>query len=109
MSIEKELLADKIYNILRENSPENKEEAYRLGMLRKEQLEDGSYYLGHCRNASVAKWNFLKNKFVYMRDKWGSHYAEDIVHIEDDECFDIFVPIEKVIPNENQIVKGESK
>jgi hypothetical protein len=52
----------------------------------------GTYYRGKCRNAQVARYNAETNKFVYMREKFGSVFAEDIGHAENDDGFDIFEP-----------------
>jgi hypothetical protein len=43
-----------------------------------EELEHGAYYLGSCRNASVARWNAETKKFVYMREKFYEVYPEEI-------------------------------
>ena len=43
-----------------------------------EQLAHGSYYRGKCRNAQVARWNAETQKFVYMREKFGHVFPEDI-------------------------------
>jgi hypothetical protein len=71
-------------------------EAYRLGMIKKEELVDGKSYFGKCRNASEAVWNKESQKFTYIRTKFGSSFSEDINHPEDDNGFDLFVPIRLV-------------
>ena len=43
-----------------------------------EQLVHGFYYRGKCRNAQVARWNAETQKFVYMREKFGHVFPEDI-------------------------------
>lgn len=65
------------------------------GMLRKNQLEDGAYYYGRCRNATVAVWDNATQEFTYLRHKFGTKFLETIRHPEDDDGFDIFVPIAK--------------
>ena len=60
----------------------------------KNELIIGKEYNGECRNASKATWD--GKVFHYMRYKWGSPYEEDINHYEDDDDFDVFVPIEEV-------------
>lgn len=57
----------------------------------KKDLVVGETYQGECRNASEAEWN--GKTFTYMRHKWGSTYPEDITHYEDDDGYDVFVPI----------------
>lgn len=42
------------------------------------QLEHGAYYHGSCRNAHVARWNANQQLFVYMRQKFGHVYPEEI-------------------------------
>lgn len=59
------------------------------------ELEDGCFYKGICRNATVAKWNEEEQKFIYLRSKFGSKFLEDIKPIELDDGFDLFIPHEK--------------
>lgn len=63
------------------------------GMLSKSQLIDGQSYIGHCRNATVAVWHADKNRFTYKREKFNSAFDEDICHPEDDNGFDLFIPV----------------
>ena len=63
----------------------------RCGGIPKNKLIVGKTYVGGCRNASEAVWN--GNRFTYMRTKFGSTYQEDINHFEDDDGYDVFVPI----------------
>lgn len=76
------------------------EECYALGLIPKKDLKDGQRYLGTCRNAKEAVWNAEKERFTYLRHKFGSSFYEDIVHPEDDEGFDIFTPIKEIPPSE---------
>lgn len=57
----------------------------------KNELEVGTIYQGHCRNADDARWN--GKKFVYERYKFGYVYDEEINHYEDDDGYDVFVPM----------------
>jgi (p)ppGpp synthase/HD superfamily hydrolase len=77
-------------------------ELFQKGVIRKSDLIIGKYYYGKCRNTNVAVWN--GSAFVYMRSKFGTSFPENINHLEDDNGFDLFVPIEEVIPVENQKV-----
>ena len=43
-----------------------------------DELEHGAYYCGRCRNAAVARWNSETKRFVYMREKFGQVFSEDI-------------------------------
>jgi hypothetical protein len=72
------------------------EKAYARGMIRKEDLQDGAYYAGACRNAEVARWSKSNNAFVYMRTKFGDTFPEPICHPADDNGFDLFFPLIKI-------------
>lgn len=74
---------------------EKLEKAVHYGLILKKDLEDGATYIGDCRNASEAVWHADKQRFTYIRHKFGSSFPEDIVHPEDDEGFDIFCPVRK--------------
>ena len=65
-------------------------------MIEKKDLEGGEYYLGKCRNAHVALWT--GQVFIYLRTKFGSTFAdaEKIFHPEDDDGYDLFIPLRKL-------------
>ena len=63
----------------------------RCGGIPKDKLIVGKTYIGDCRNAREAVWD--GEKFTYMRTKFGSTYPEKINHFEDDNGFDLFVPL----------------
>ena len=65
------------------------------GAIPKEDLEDGCYYLGEHRRATVAQWNAKENKFTYNRYKFGNVFLDECNHFEDDDGFALFVPIRK--------------
>lgn len=81
---------------------------YKAGVLPKTSLVDGAEYYGLCRNALVAKWHANKKYsiatkdgntfivvigvFTYTRHKFDKTFDEDIVTIEDDDGFDLFLP-----------------
>ena len=67
---------------------------YEKGIVKKEDLIDGAFYLGLCRNAGIAKWDAEKNVFWYLRFKMGTKYFEKINHISDDDGYDLFLPTE---------------
>lgn len=79
------------------------DELYQKGIIPKKELEIGKYYWGKCRNANVALWN--GDKFTYMRTKFNWCYPEDINHLENDDGFDLFIPLYVTTPNEIQIIK----
>lgn len=63
----------------------------RCGGIPKDELIVGETYIGNCRNAHEAVWN--GEKFTYMRTKFGYTYPEDINHFEDNDGYDLFLPI----------------
>ena len=73
--------------------PDALEVAKENGLIGKADLVDGALYVGWCRNAGLARWHADTQRFVYQRTKFGSTFEETIVHPEDDEGFDIFVPV----------------
>ena len=66
----------------------------RCGAIPKDKLIKGKTYFGSCRNADKAIW--LGDKFEYTRHKFGASYQEKINHFEDDDCYDLFVPIREI-------------
>lgn len=84
--------------------PEELEAAYAGGMLHKSELEAGCYYKGYCRNAVMAKWDGVK--FLYVRTKFGESFVEDILHPEDDNGFDLFIPTGKAEPKDHEKIDG---
>lgn len=63
----------------------------RCGGIPKDKLIVGKTYIGDCRNATEAVWE--GEKFTYMRTKLGSTYPETINHFQDDDGYDLFVPL----------------
>ena len=57
----------------------------------KADLVHGEYYRGRCRNASIARWNAERQRFVHWRTKWGDTFTEEICHPDDEQHFDVFV------------------
>ena len=66
--------------------------------IEKSDLVHGAYYYGRCRNASIARWNADKERFVYWRNKFGHVFLEEICHPEDDKVFDVFVVEKEIDP-----------
>jgi len=66
----------------------------RCGAIPKENLEVGATYEGTCRNADKATWN--GKYFDYKRYKFGEWEDAKINHFQDDNGFDLFVPLKKV-------------
>jgi len=79
------------------------QELFNKGVIPKNKLIKDKYYFGKCRNANVSMWN--GDKFIYMRCKFGHWYPEEINHLEDDDGYDLFIPIKEVIPTDYEIIK----
>lgn len=54
-------------------------------------LEVHKTYIGFSRNTTEAMWN--GEKFVYPRTKFGYTYDCDINHFQNDDGYDVFVPV----------------
>jgi hypothetical protein len=65
-------------------------------LLPKSALRDGVYYIGRCRNASVARWNARQQCFYHWREKFGRIYIEKIKHPVDEPRFDVFRVMEEL-------------
>lgn len=65
----------------------------RCGGIPKKELIIGETYIGGCRNSSEATWN--GKEFTYNRIKFGIEYIDTINHFEDDNGYDLFIPIKK--------------
>lgn len=65
------------------------------GAIPKKDLVVGKKYKGYCRNSSEATWTD-KNKFEYLREKFGTTFIDIINHFEDDNGYDLFVPYEEI-------------
>ena len=63
----------------------------RCGGIPKKDLIVGQVYVGSCRNAEEALWD--GKVFIYKRRKFAMVYDEEINHFEDDDGYDVFVPI----------------
>jgi hypothetical protein len=72
---------------------------YNTPKIPKAALVHGEYYVGHCRNACIARWNAEKQCFYHWRTKFGQTFIETIRHPEDDQTYDVFV-VEGVILGE---------
>ena len=63
-----------------------------IGAIPKRELQVGHIYLGRCRNSDRAVW-LEEGRFEYVRYKFGFTYLEKINHYEDDNGYDLFVPL----------------
>lgn len=68
----------------------------KAGAIAKKDLKNGTSYLGKCRNAHEAILHADKNVFIYKIHKFGDIFDEDINHFEDDNGYDLFVPIKEI-------------
>lgn len=66
-------------------------ELFNKGIIRKKDLKKNHYYYGDCRNTNVALWNGFE--FIYVRYKFGEYFNETINHLEDDNGYDLFIPL----------------
>ena len=60
-------------------------------MIKKDELKHGHYYQGHCRNASIARWDAVRQFFLYRRHKFGDTFLEEICHPDDEKVYDVFL------------------
>ena len=67
------------------------EELIKHGAIPLDKLEVGKTYIGHCRNANEAVW--MGDHFVYQRYKFGFTFPEKINHFQNDNGYDLFLPI----------------
>ena len=77
--------------LIREYASEHKLNPDIFTPIPKSELEIGEKYTGICRNSWIATWN--GEKFEYERYKFGDRFTEEINHYEDDDGYDVFVPI----------------
>lgn len=59
-------------------------------ILPKTDLVDGVYYVGRCRNATIARWSATHDCFFHWRQKFDRIFVEEIKHPIDDDHFDVF-------------------
>lgn len=62
-----------------------------LEVIPKSELIVNQWYTGTCRNASQAKW--MGDHFIYLRTKFYDTFWEKINHFEDDDGYDLFIPV----------------
>jgi hypothetical protein len=66
-------------------------------ILPKDALVDGAYYIGRCRNATIARWSASRGCFFHWRVKFDRIFVEDIKHPVDENYFDVFRVV-RVLP-----------
>lgn len=65
----------------------------KCGAIPKDKLVVGKTYIGNCRNSDEATWN--GKEFEYERYKFGFTYKDKVNHFQDDDGYDLFVPIKE--------------
>ena len=66
----------------------------RCGAIPLNKLKINQVYLGRCRNNRYAKWD--GKEFIYYRTSFNNRYTDTINHFEEDNGYDLFVPIKEV-------------
>lgn len=66
----------------------------RCGAIPKDKLEVGAVYEGSSRNFDKATWD--GKVFWGKRYKFGQWFDDNVNHFEDDNGYDLFVPIKKL-------------
>ena len=72
-------------------------------VLDKSELVVGQTYRGMCRNATEAVWT--GQGFEYEREKFKTTYTETLPHPEDDQGYDVFMPLRSL----NEGLSGETR
>ncbi len=67
----------------------------RCGAIPKKDLIIGKTYIGSCRNTNEAVW--IGEQFEYNKTEFGCTFKEKINHFEDDNGFDLFVPLKEKV------------
>jgi hypothetical protein len=80
------------------------EKAYAAGMMAKAKLEDGRYYRGECRNASIARWCAELQAFVHWTFTMGGWHLDLIHHPEDEKRYDVFLAFERIEPATDDVI-----
>lgn len=73
---------------------EDLEAAYSQGMLKKEDLKDGEWYLGDSRAGRYGMWHGTDNCFYVTKSSMGMKFGEALNHPADDNGYALFSPIE---------------
>ena len=69
---------------------------YEAGVIKPDQLIQGQWYVGECRNSNLAVWDSTTDQFWYIRSKFTFWFIEPIRHLSWDTSFDVFIPISQV-------------
>lgn len=66
----------------------------------KAELVDGAWYEGRCRNSQQARWDGRKQRFEYIRTKFGHKFLEEISVPEDEVYYDTFYAKKRIEESE---------
>jgi hypothetical protein len=58
----------------------------------KTQLLDGHWYEGTSQETKYAYWDMSKHRFIYILERHGICFAQEIGHTQDDDLYDTFCP-----------------
>jgi len=72
-------------------------------LLQKPVLVDGTYYVGRCRNATIARWSATNDSFFHWRVKFDRVFVEEIKHPVDESYFDVFRPVRELAQSKFEI------
>lgn len=75
------------------------------GAIPKSKLKNKTKYYGSCRNTNYAIWNAESQKFCYERWKFGIVSIDYVNHFEDDDGYDLFIPIKECTEETKEPVK----
>lgn len=79
--------------------------AYAKGLLRKTELQHGTYYRGTCRGGEVARWHAGGQQFLQYQIDCGFRLLRAIPHPHDERQWDAFMAVEAVEPEEHQRIE----
>ena len=86
---------DELQSLISQYAWELKEDPESFEPIPKNELVPGEKYSGICRNTREARWD--GKQFIYTRYEFWDTYDEEINHYEDDDGYDVFVPVKKKI------------
>jgi hypothetical protein len=72
-------------------------------LLQKPTLVDSTYYVGRCRNATIARWSATHDCFYHWRVKFDRVFVEEIKHPVDETYYDVFRPVRELASSKFEI------
>lgn len=83
---------------------EKADSLYQEGLIKKEELKDGAYYLGWSRHAKVARWHAEENLFFYFKKTNDEETEEGVPYLLEAGSHFFFVPVSETRPTARQLV-----